>query len=54
MGASGSKPRLYEVLGASAAASAPQIRAAYRQQVSELEQMSSQLAVAMGAASAAM
>ena len=43
MGASGSKPRLYEVLGASAAASAPQIRAAYRQQVSELEAQRSSL-----------
>ncbi len=43
MAESRGKPRLYEVLGVSAAASAPQIRAAYRQQVSELEAQRSSL-----------
>jgi len=43
MGESRGKPRLYEVLGVSAAANAPQIRAAYRQQVSELEAQRSSL-----------
>lgn len=43
MAESRGKPRLYEVLGVPAAASAPQIRAAYRQQVSELEARRSSL-----------
>ncbi len=43
MAESRGKPRLYEVLGVPAAASAPQIRAAYRQQVSELEAQRSSL-----------